>query len=116
VTRASACDPSAMPLESDIRHSVAVQHPLALILGKHALLAGLHIDPARQLRVLDSIGHQLGSEVLVITAGVVGWPPQREISVRALVEDDDRPSVFLRIAGIDADTARKLLPVESSEE
>jgi hypothetical protein len=99
----------------DRRRPIAVKHQFALILRHHTLLAGCDLEEARRRGFPNTVGDQLRGEVVVVTAGLVGRPVERQVAIGGRVDFRRRRPVLPRISRIHADAARVGLRAQSFE-
>ena len=83
-----------------------VEENLTVLLRKNADRIDRRRDPGRQVGVLDAIRDQLRRQVVVITAGVIRRPMQRQVAVGSCINRETRTEVFAGRARIVADTTR----------
>ena len=76
--------------EGDAGHRVAVQQVVALVLGEDACLAGGDGYPAGRFFGFDSVGDQLGGQVVVVAAGVVGGAAEGQVAIRGGLDHHGR--------------------------
>ncbi len=108
-------DPDMAAGHVDAGGPIAVKQQLALILRQHSLVAGGDAEKTRRRGFPDAVGDQLRGEVVVVTAGLIGRPVERQVAIGGRIDFDRRRPILPRISGIHADAARVGLRAQSFE-
>ncbi len=107
-------DPRARAVQRHGGDVVAIQRMLAVLFLEHAV-AGGNRNPPGQARVADAVRDQLGGQVVIIGAGLVCRPVQRQVAIRPVTGNQDRGEILGRIARINPDAPGIWLCMEHTD-